>query len=395
MNKRNFLESYTFKNGLTVSNRIVMAPMTTKSSFFDGSLSNDEIKYYKMRSGVGMIITAVANIDEEGKGFEGEFSIADDRFIPGLRELATAIKSKGSKAILQIFSAGRMSTTAILRGKKPYSSSPIAAPREGSEVPRELKVDEIKQLIVDFGQATRRAIEAGFDGIELHGANTYLLQQFFSPHSNRREDEWGGTLKKRMKFPLEIIREVRSIADKYANSEFLIGYRISPEEIEEPGIRIEDTLAFVEVLSEQPIDYLHTSMGNFKRASLNNINDREELNKKILKVLSGKLPLIEVGSITTPADAEEAISSGAAFAAIGRELIREPQWIKKVEENDEESIRYQLAPSDMKELGIPRGLQRSLLTEFLQVINFSNQSIEDYLDQPAPMEGLTTGKVMN
>lgn len=256
-----------------------------------------------------------------------------------------------------------------------------------------MKVDEIKQLIVDFGQATRRAIEAGFDGIELHGANTYLLQQFFSPHSNRREDEWGGTLK-RMKFPLEIIREVRSIADKYANSEFLIGYRISPEEIEEPGIRIEDTLTFVEVLSEQPIDYLLTSMGNFKRA-LNNTSDREELNKKILKVLSGKLPLIEVGSITTPADAEEAISSGAAFAAIGRELIREPQWIKKVEENDEESIRYQLAPSDMEELGIPRGLQRSLLTEFLQVINFSNQSIEDYLDQPAPMEGLTTGKIMN
>lgn len=96
MNKRNFLESYTFKNGLTVSNRVVMAPMTTKSSFFDGSLSNDEINYYKMRSGVGMVITAVANIDEGGKGFEGELSITDDQFIPGLKKLATAIQSKGS-----------------------------------------------------------------------------------------------------------------------------------------------------------------------------------------------------------------------------------------------------------------------------------------------------------
>lgn len=288
-----------------------------------------------------------------------------------------------------------MSTSAILRGKQPYSASSISATRAGAEIPRELTAVEIEQLIIDFGQVARRAIEAGFDGVELHGANTYLLQQFFSPHSNRREDEWGGTLQKRMKFPLEVIRETRAIVDKYASKEFFIGYRISPEEIEEPGIRIEDTLAFVEVLSKQPIDYLHTSMGNFKRTSLNNKEDKEELNQKILKILSGKLPLIEVGSIASPDEAEEVISSGATFAALGRELIREPQWLKKVQENDEKSIRYQLAPADMDELGILGGLQRSLLTEFLQVINFTNQPIEEYLDKPAPMEGLTTGKVMN
>ncbi|MHC5250602.1 NADH-dependent flavin oxidoreductase [Enterococcus sp. LJL90] len=395
MSKRNFLEPYKFRNGMVINNRIVMAPMTTKSSFFDGALSNDEINYYKIRSGVGMIITGVANVDDGGRGFEGELSVTNDRFIPGLRELATAIKSNGSKAILQIFSAGRMSTSAILRGRQPYSASAVAAPREGAELPRELTDLEIKQLIIDFGQATRRAIIAGFDGVELHGANTYLLQQFVSPHSNRRTDHWGGTFEKRIQFPLEVIKETRAIVEKYADSEFLIGYRFSPEEIEEPGIRIEDTLKFINILSDQPINYLHTSMGNFKRSSLNNKNDKEELTDKFLKTIANRVPLITVGSISTPDEASSVIDKGSDFAAIGRELIREPQWLKKVQEHDEASIRYQISPSDMNELGIPRGLQRSLLTEFLNVINFSNQSIEDYLDKPAPMEGLTTGKVMN
>lgn len=114
---------------------------------------------------------------------------------------------------------------------------------------------------MDFGEATRRAIQAGFDGIELHGANTYLLQQFFSPHSNRRTDKWGGSVEKRMTFALEVIKRVHETVEKYANRPFIVGYRISPEEIEEPGIRMADTLQFIDVLAEQPIDYLHVSMG--------------------------------------------------------------------------------------------------------------------------------------
>lgn len=390
MSDRLFLNAIDLKKGVTIQNRIVMAPMTTKSSFFDGTVSSDELDYYRLRSGAGMVITAVANVDENGKGFEGELSVADDRFIPGLRALANAIKSKGSKAILQIFSAGRMTNSQILRGQQPVSASAVAAPRDNAETPRALTEEEINNLIVNFGKATRRAIQAGFDGVELHGANTYLLQQFFSPHSNRRDDQWGGSLENRMKFPLAIVNEVSQTIKNYADDKFILGYRISPEEIENPGIRIEDTLHFINVLADQPIDYIHTSMGNYQRPSLNNKSDSEPLNKKIIKTIAGRKPLIEVGSIATPDDADNALSEGATFAAIGREFIREPLWIDKVKSGDEESIRYRLAPTEMDELKIPRGLQRSLLTEFLKVINFTNEeNLDSYLDQPAPMEGLT------
>ncbi|GHV97303.1 NADH-dependent flavin oxidoreductase [Lactobacillus nasalidis] len=370
MTDHEFLKEYTFANGAHVQNRIVMAPMTTKASFYDGQVTNDEINYYRMRSGVGMIITGTANVDDGGKGFEGELSVADDRFIPGLRQVASAIKSKGSKAILQIFSAGRMTNSKILRGKQPYSASAVAALRPEAEEPRELTEAEIEQLIADFGQATRRAIEAGFDGVELHGANTYLLQQFFSPHSNRRDDKWGGSLEKRMAFPLAVIKEARKAIDQFGKDDFILGYRLSPEEIEEPGIRIEDTLKFVDVLADQPLDYLHVSMGSYKRTSLNNKDDHEMLNQKILKILAGRLPLLVVGSIARPEEADDALNQGASFAVLGRELIREPQWIDKVLSGDEDSIRYQLDKNEMDELAIPRGFQTSLLTEFKKAMNF-------------------------
>ncbi|MEJ7301331.1 flavocytochrome c, partial [Staphylococcus caprae] len=100
---------------------------------------------------------------------------------------------------------------------------------------------QINEMINDFGEATRRAIEAGFDGVEIHGANTYLLQQFFSPHSNRRKDSWGGSREKRTRFPIEVLTKVQHVVAEKEASHFIIGYRFSPEEIEEPGIRFEDT----------------------------------------------------------------------------------------------------------------------------------------------------------
>lgn len=389
MRKYNFFDSYHFKSGLKVNNRIVMSPMTTYSSFFDGTITGDEIKYYRMRSGPGLVITSCANVDKNGKGFEGELGAYEDRFISGLTKVANAIHFRGSKAILQIFSAGRKSNSKVLRGNKPYSASAIADPRPGMEKPRELKSSEIEKIIKDFGKAALRGIQAGFDGIELHGANTYLLQQFFSPHSNRRTDKWGGNLQKRMRFPLAVIEEVRKVIKSYAPSNFILGYRISPEELETPGIRLPDTLKFVDRLSDSPIDYLHTSMGDYRRTSLNDKKDREEINQKILKVINHRIPLIEVGSIITPKQAEDVLNKGGTFAALGRELIREPNWVAKVKSGDEKSIRKQLAPSEMDELGIPGGLQRNLLTDLPGPINFTNETSQNYLNHPAPMENLT------
>lgn len=382
-----FMEPYQFANGAKLQNRVVMAPVTTQSSFFDGTVSNDEINFYRMRSGVGMIIVEVANVNATGKGFEGELSVAEDRFIPGLAELASAIHSKGSKAILQIFDAGRKTTKEILRGEQPHSASAIAPHRDPENVPVALSEQEIEEIIKDFGEATRRAIKAGYDGVEIHGANTYLIQQFFSPHSNRRTDKWGGDVYERMAFPQAVIAEVRKIANQYASKEFIIGYRFSPEELSKPGITIDDTLKLVDMLSDQPIDYLHSSMGNHQRTSLVHKDDNETLNSKILKQIAGRKPLIEVGNIQTPEEVEATLKDGASLVAMGRELLREPNWVEKVAAGDEKSIRYQLSPVDMDLVGLPRGLQRELRTGFLDAMNFTDQKTTSFLNKFGQMEG--------
>lgn len=351
--KYNFLKPYTFKNGVTVKNRIVIPPMTEAAALENGAISLDELKYFSIHTGgAGMFIAPTMNVSANGKGFEGEPSVADDKFLPGLKKLASTMKQNGTKAILQIFDAGRMSNSKILRGVQPVSASAVAALRPNAEVPRELSDAEIEQIIDNFGQATRRAIQAGFDGIELHGANTYLMQQFFSPHSNRRTDKWGGSLENRMRFALEIIKSVHAAVEQYADDSFIVGYRISPEEIEETGIRLDDTLKFIDVLADQPLSYLHVSMGYAWRTSLNDKSDDEPIILKIKKTVADRLPLISVGSIETPADAEKVINNGIDFAAIGRESIRDPKWVQKVELGQENSINYQLSLTELDQLGI-------------------------------------------
>lgn len=386
-----FLEPYTFKNGMTVKNRVVIPPMTEASSFEEGSITTDELRYFRIHSGgVGMFISPVANVSESGKGFEGQLSITDDRFLPGLTKMASAMKQGGAKAILQIFHAGRMSNSKVLRGTQAVSASAVAAERPNAETPRELTNPEIEQIIDDFGEATRRAIQAGFDGIELHGANTYLLQQFFSPHSNRRTDKWGGNVQKRMTFALEVIKRVHSVVTQYAKEPFIVGYRISPEEIETPGIRLADTMQFIDVLADQPIDYLHISMGYVWRTSLNDETDTEPIILKIKRQIHNRLPLISVGSVEQPADAEKVLDAGIDFVAIGRELLREPNWVQKVESNDEESIRYTISIQDLDELGITPAMWNFLTVRLKSAMHISNQPDYDkgqFDHRLAPHEG--------
>jgi 2,4-dienoyl-CoA reductase-like NADH-dependent reductase (Old Yellow Enzyme family) len=324
-----------------------------------------------------------------GKGFEGELSVASDDMIPGLHRLASAIQQQGARAVLQIFSAGRKSNHQILRGEQPVSASAIAASYPaGSETPRALTEAEIKQLINDFGTATRRAIQAGFDGVELHGANTYLLQQFFSPNANQRTDQWGGSLANRMRLPLAVIDEVQQTIAKYATRPFILGYRVSPEEIETPGIRLADTLAFVAQIKTK-IDYLNLSMGSYQRTSLNDKADTEPLLAKFARTLNHAVPLIGIGSVETPADAAAVITGGADFVALGRELLREPQWVQKVAAGDAAEIRTTISPADLDELAIPPVMQVYLQTSFASVMHFTTdqQAATNYQAQLAPMEG--------
>ncbi len=181
MTNYQFLKPYTLRNGVTIANRIAMSPMTEQSSFEDGTITSDETAYYNLRAGgVGMQITGCANVNDLGKGFEGELSAAHEDMLPGLTKLANAMKVGHTKAILQIFSAGRMSNSKILRGEQSVSAGNVQADRPGAEQPRALSTAEVEETIMDFAKATQLAIDAGFDGVELHGANTYLIQQFFS-----------------------------------------------------------------------------------------------------------------------------------------------------------------------------------------------------------------------
>ncbi|ANZ69196.1 NADH-dependent flavin oxidoreductase [Pediococcus claussenii] len=388
MSKYQFLDSYTLKNGAEVKNRIVMAPMTEMSSFENGIVTNDEIEYYRRRSGgVGMEITGCANVSEIGKGFEGELSVANDSVLPQLSKLAQSMKSNGTKAILQIFNAGRMTTSEILRGKKPVSASAIRAERPGSEEPASMSEEEILETISDFGNATRRAILSGFDGVEIHGANTYLIQQFFSPNSNQRDDKWGGDLKSRMNFPLEVIKKVMNVVKESGKSKFIVGYRISPEEIETPGIQLSETLEFVSKLSTSGIDYLHVSMGDVWRTSLNDKSDTEPINKQIKQALGDEIPLMVVGNVETPVDAEKAANS-FEFVAMGRELIREPNWVEKVIAGDETSIKYKLSPTDLEDLAIPAPLWGFLTTVFRPIAGLSTEKdpATSFKEAAAPWE---------
>lgn len=347
-------EPFTFKSGGTLDNRLLMAPMTTSASFENGMFTTDEHMYYERRGGgVGTIITACAHVQENGK-FASSPSVSADNRVESLAKLAQTIQATGSKAILQIFHVGRMGSRRSLRGERPVSASEVPALREDAEIPRALTDEEIEELVHSFGEATRRAIEAGFDGVELHGANTYLIQQFFSPHSNVRTDYWGGSLEKRMNFPIEVVNAAKQAIDKYATKPFIFGYRVSPEEIEEPGITIQDTIALLEELKIYDLDYFHISLSNIFGRSLRNEMDKEPVLKQLQEAVGEEVPLIGVGNVITPQDAVDAMDElGVPLIALGRELIVEPDWVDKVKAGKEEDLRKVIEADDREDLLIP------------------------------------------
>ena len=177
-------EPFTFHNGVQLKNRVVMAPMTTFSANPDDSASDAELDYYAARSnGPGMVITACAYIQVNGKGFEGQFAADRDTMIPSLRSVASSIKEKGAKAVLQIFHGGRLAVPHLIPNGETVSASSVA-PRldrgfySVDKAPRSLSDEEVVQLIQDFGEATRRAIEAGFDGLNFTGQLVILFNNF-------------------------------------------------------------------------------------------------------------------------------------------------------------------------------------------------------------------------
>lgn len=351
----NLFAAFTLPNGVTLNNRLVMAPMTHWSSNPDGTVSEVELAYYRERNrGLGLIVSAAVYVQPDGMGFAGQFGVHDEAMLPGLRKLAATLQENGAKALLQLYHGGRMCPPELMPDGQVCSASAVPAERPGAPVPRAMTEAEIETLIANFAAATRRAIEAGFDGVEIHGANTYLLQQFFSPHSNRREDSWGGSLEKRMRLPLAVVDAVQDSARKHASRPFIIGYRFSPEETENPGITMEDTLQFADALAGKNLDYLHVSVMDFWQGSL---RDKADSASRVLKVqerVGARVPIIGVGSIHTAEDARKALDSGVPLLALGRELLMEPRWAEKVQAG--EAVRVTLSRRAQAELKLPDGM---------------------------------------
>lgn len=365
----NYNETITLPSGVTLNNRLMMSPMTTELSFFNGVITEDELAYYGERSkGLGAVITGAANVQDLGKGWPGELSIAHDEMIPRLKDLANVIKKQGAKAIVQIFHGGRMTTRATLSGEQAVSASAIAAERPDAETPRAMSEAEIIETIKAFGEATRRAIEAGFDGIELHGANTYLIQQFFSPHSNRRGDQWGGSLENRYRFINELLKCVFQAVETHAKKPFIVGYRFSPEEFETPGIRFEDTIWLLEQLRETKLDYLHVSLNSYNRVAHSEKFDHKTILAYVHEALQGKIPLVGVGGVRQRKDVK-AILAHAELVAIGQQLLVDPKWAVKLAEGRDSEFVSKPFEEAYQELYLPNPLHNFLKERYQSIIN--------------------------
>ncbi|MGX9143738.1 NADH-dependent flavin oxidoreductase [Mesorhizobium sp. 128a] len=354
-------EPFTFANGITLRNRIVMAPMTTWSANDDGTVSDEEVLYYRRRvKDVGLVLTGCTHVMPNGIGFTGEFASYDDRFMPSLRRLADAAKSGGAPAVLQIFHAGNKAVPDLIPGADVVGASAVQVPpglfNPGGVTPRALGDAEILEVISAFGDATRRAIEADFDGIELHGAHGFLIQNFFSPHYNQRDDAWGGTLENRMRFPLAVVREVKRVIAKHAERPFLLGYRVSPEEPEQDGLRLSDTCALIKHLIDCGVDYIHASLSEVLQAKPAEDTDNRTIAELVAAKVAGRVPVIAAGQLRTPQQAKRALDMGLSLVAVGQGLVMNPEWVELSKHGNGRLIETEIRTTKVPEIALPANL---------------------------------------
>lgn len=321
-NTHNISAPYVLNNGVTVSNRLVVAPMTHYASNPDGTLSDEERDFLMGRSDdFGLFITAATLVHPTGKAFVGQPCAYDEQHLQSLTQIADIIKKGGAKAILQIHHGGYQSLAEFGEVIAP------SAMDNGKQIARAMTVDEIHAVINGFGVATDLAIRAGFDGVEIHGANNYLIQQFFSPQSNQRNDEWGGSLENRLRFVDAVIQTVNEVRAKHDKPDFIVGYRFSPEEAGEQGLTMADCFDLIDYLVQQPLQYLHVSLWDFYKKARRGADTNLTRMSLIHERIAGCLPLIGVGCLLSADDVNRAYATGwAEFIAVGKAVMINPNF---------------------------------------------------------------------
>lgn len=298
----------TFPSGKTMKNRFMLAPMTNKQSHEDGTLSDDEYHWLTMRAQgqFGLVMTCASNVQPNGKCWPGQLGIYHDKHLEGHQRLAAGIQAHGSLAVVQLHHGG-MRCPADLIGEVPVAPSDV--PEEGA---RGLSLPEVEQLRDDFIAAARRAQQAGYDGVEVHGAHGYILTQFLSPEHNRRQDQYGGGLDNRARLLFEIVRGIRTVCGKG----FLLGVRLSPE-------RFGMEPAEIKTLSQQLID---SGAIDFLDISLWDVFKPSDFSGQSLLAYFSALDrrsvrLTAAGKIHGAREAYQTLEAGMDFVAIGKSAI--------------------------------------------------------------------------
>jgi len=303
-------ESLSFPRGPAWRNRFMLAPLTNLQSHDDGRLSDDEFNWltYRAAGGFGHVMTCAAHIQRVGQGFPGQLGNFGDDHLVGLKRLAAAIRAQGAVSSVQLHHAG-IRAPAELIGEQPRGPSDDAEFKA-----RALGEGEVEALIEDFISATR-AEEAGFDGVELHGAHGYILCAFLSSQTNRRSDRYGGTLENRARIVFEIIKRIRAST----RADFQLGLRLSPERF---GLKLaEQRELAAQLLGSGDLDYLDMSLWDVFKEPI----ETEFASKPLIDWFSdlprGRTRLGVAGKLTSAEDCRRALAHGAAFAILGRAAI--------------------------------------------------------------------------
>lgn len=309
---------------LTLNNRLVMPPMATSKSE-DGKVSDDLLAYYAQRAQggyIGLIITEHCFISKAGQASENQISVSQDEDIAGLSRLAQTIKKDGSKAILQINHAGLNGFADTV-----YGPSAIVLPNGKNKDKKVLAFsqDELKELVRQYAEAALRVKKAGFDGVEIHAAHGYLLNQFYTPLLNKREDEYGGSLDKRIRIIIEVVKAVR----EKVGPDFVVALRLGACDYGFPGTTIDDSIYAAKEFEKASIDLIDITGGcnGFVRKDVTYPGYFKDASAPIKNAVS--IPVILTGGISDIKDAEKLLEEGAAdLIGVGRALYKDADWAK-------------------------------------------------------------------
>lgn len=316
---------------LYLKNRLIMPPMATSKAEADGRVSQQIMDYYNEKSMGGyisLIIIEHSFIRQDGKAGDNQISVSDDTMIENLKKLSNIIHNNGSKTVMQINHAGSAATKETT-GFTPVGPSSVPNPRKGS-IPHELSPEEIAKIVEDFKNAALRVKEAGFDGVEIHSAHGYFLNQFLSPLTNKRTDEYGGDIYGRIRIHLEVIKAVKGAV----GDDFPILLRLGASDYTDGGTTIEDSKIAAIEFEKAGINIIDIS-GGFCGYTVPGVTSQgyfAPLTSEIKKAVP--IPVILTGGITEPEAAESLLSDNKAdLIGVGRAIFKDSLWAKNAIES--------------------------------------------------------------